>query len=81
MQIVIAGKAHPKDQPGKTYIREVVQLSRDPELWKHVVFVEDYDMKVGARAGAGRRRVAQHSAARRRGLRHQRDESRRSTEC
>jgi starch phosphorylase len=24
-----------------------VQLSRDPELWKHVVFVEDYDMKVG----------------------------------
>jgi starch phosphorylase len=46
VQIVIAGKAHPKDQPGKTYIREVVQLSRDPELWKHLVFVEDYDMKV-----------------------------------
>jgi glycogen phosphorylase len=47
VQIVIAGKAHPKDQPGKSYIREVVQLSRDPELWKHVVFLEDYDMKVG----------------------------------
>jgi len=47
VQIVIAGKAHPKDQPGKTYIRDVVQLSRDPDLWKHVVFVEDYDMKVG----------------------------------
>ena len=47
VQIVIAGKAHPKDQPGKSYIREVVQLSRDPELWKHVVFVEDYDMMVG----------------------------------
>ena len=46
VQIVIAGKAHPKDQPGKTFIREIVQLSRDPELWKHVVFVEDYDMKV-----------------------------------
>jgi starch phosphorylase len=46
VQIVIAGKAHPKDQPGKSYIREVVQLSRDPELWKHLVFVEDYDMKV-----------------------------------
>ncbi len=46
MQIVIAGKAHPKDQPGKSFIREIVQLSRDPELWKHVVFVEDYDMKV-----------------------------------
>ena len=24
-----------------------MQLSRDPDLWKHVVFVEDYDMKVG----------------------------------
>ncbi len=47
VQIVIAGKAHPKDHPGKGFIREIVQLSRDPELWKHVVFLEDYDMKVG----------------------------------
>ena len=46
VQIVIAGKAHPKDQPGKSYIREVVQLSRDADLWKHVVFIEDYDMKI-----------------------------------
>ena len=36
VQIVIAGKAHPKDQPGKTFIREVVQFSRDPDLWKHL---------------------------------------------
>ena len=46
VQIVIAGKAHPKDQPGKTFIREIAQLARDPLLWKHIVFVEDYDMKV-----------------------------------
>ncbi len=46
VQIVIAGKAHPKDQPGKSYIREIVQLSRDADLWKHLVFLEDYDMKV-----------------------------------
>ena len=46
VQIVVAGKAHPKDQPGKAFIREIVQLSRDPDLWKHIVFVEDYDMKV-----------------------------------
>jgi starch phosphorylase len=46
VQILVAGKAHPKDHPGKTFIREIVQLSRDPELWKHVVFVEDYEMKV-----------------------------------
>ena len=47
VQLVIAGKAHPRDIPGKTLIREIVQWSRDPDLWKHVVFVEDYDMKVG----------------------------------
>ncbi len=46
VQVIIAGKAHPRDQPGKSLIREIVQLSRDPDLWKRIVFVEDYDMKV-----------------------------------
>ena len=46
VQVIIAGKAHPKDQPGKSFIREIVQLSHDPDLWKRLVFVEDYDMKV-----------------------------------
>ncbi len=45
-QVVIAGKAHPKDQPGKTLIREIVQMSRDPELRGHIIFVEDYGMEV-----------------------------------
>jgi starch phosphorylase len=47
VQIVIAGKAHPKDLPGKKLIREIVLLSREPEMSKHIVFLEDYDMKVG----------------------------------
>jgi starch phosphorylase len=46
IQIVVAGKAHPKDHPGKELIRQIVQLSRDPELSKRLVFVEDYDMHV-----------------------------------
>lgn len=46
VQIIISGKAHPQDTPGKTLIREIVQYSRDPDLWKHVVFLEDYDLKV-----------------------------------
>ena len=46
VQLVIAGKAHPKDIPGKTLIREIVQYSRDPELAGHVVFVEDYGIEV-----------------------------------
>ena len=46
VQVIIAGKAHPRDQPGKSFIREIVQFSHDPDLWKRLVFVEDYDMKV-----------------------------------
>jgi starch phosphorylase len=46
VQIVIAGKAHPKDQEGKTLIREIVSLSRDPELAKRLIFVEDYSIQV-----------------------------------
>ena len=46
VQIVIAGKAHPKDHPGKTLIREIVQLSRDPALSKRLVFLEDYGIQV-----------------------------------
>lgn len=46
VQVVIAGKAHPRDLPGKTLIREIVQLSRAPEIAKHIVFVEDYSIEV-----------------------------------
>ncbi|MCS7315383.1 MAG: alpha-glucan family phosphorylase [Bryobacterales bacterium] len=46
VQIVVAGKAHPKDHPGREMIRHIVQLSRDPELAKRLVFIEDYDMHV-----------------------------------
>jgi glycogen phosphorylase len=45
-QIVIAGKAHPKDHPGKTLIREIVNLSRDPEISNRLIFVEDYSIQV-----------------------------------
>lgn len=47
VQVLVAGKAHPKDHPGKQFIREIVQLSRDPELSRHIVFLEDYDIQVG----------------------------------
>ena len=46
VQIVVAGKAHPKDQPGKTFIREIVNLSRDPEVSHRLIFVEDYSIQV-----------------------------------
>jgi starch phosphorylase len=47
VQIIVAGKAHPKDHPGKTFIRDIWNLSRDPELSRRLVFVEDYSIEVG----------------------------------
>jgi starch phosphorylase len=46
VQLVIAGKAHPLDVPGKTLIREIVQHSRNPEFQGRIVFVEDYGIQV-----------------------------------
>jgi starch phosphorylase len=46
VQLVIAGKAHPLDVPGKTLIREIVQHSRDPEFQGRIIFVEDYGIQV-----------------------------------
>ena len=48
VQIVVAGKAHPQDQPGKDVMQQIIQLSRDPNVAGHVTFLEDYDMALAA---------------------------------
>jgi starch phosphorylase len=53
VQVVVAGRAHPNDHPGKELIRQIVQLSRDPELAKRLVFLEDYEMHVARELVAG----------------------------
>jgi starch phosphorylase len=47
VQIIFAGKAHPADQEGKDFIRQVIHLARRPEFRNRIVFLEEYDMKVG----------------------------------
>jgi starch phosphorylase len=44
VQLIIAGKAHPEDQPGRALIREWIQFIRRPEVRPHVVFLSDDDM-------------------------------------
>ncbi|HEY9905867.1 MAG TPA: alpha-glucan family phosphorylase [Candidatus Sericytochromatia bacterium] len=44
VQFVIAGKAHPKDTPGKELIREIIQEIREAGIGDQVVFVPDYDI-------------------------------------
>jgi starch phosphorylase len=46
VQLIFAGKAHPRDDAGKELIRQIAELSRRPELGRHLVFLEDYDMSV-----------------------------------
>jgi starch phosphorylase len=46
VQIIMAGKAHPHDHPGKEIIRQIAQLARDEEFQHRIVFIEDYDMEV-----------------------------------
>jgi glycogen phosphorylase len=45
VQFVIAGKAHPKDIPGKELIQRIVQFTREENMTS-VVFVPDYDIYV-----------------------------------
>jgi starch phosphorylase len=47
VQFVFAGKAHPKDEPGKKVLQQIAQLMRDPTFSDKFVFVEDYDINVG----------------------------------
>ncbi|MBA2365183.1 MAG: alpha-glucan family phosphorylase [Actinobacteria bacterium] len=47
IQIVLAGKAHPRDDGGKELIRQLVHFSRDSEVRGRFAFIEDYDMEVG----------------------------------
>ncbi|MFW7379122.1 MAG: alpha-glucan family phosphorylase [Oligoflexus sp.] len=46
IQIVFSGKAHPLDDTGKGIVEEIVRYSR--ELPESVVFLQDYDMEIGA---------------------------------
>ena len=46
VQLIFSGKAHPKDEAGKELIRQITEVSRDPQLGRHIVFLADYDMAV-----------------------------------
>jgi starch phosphorylase len=46
VQLIFAGKAHPKDAEGKEFIRRVVEVAGQPRFRDHIVFLEDYDINV-----------------------------------
>ena len=44
VQLIIAGKADPKDRAGQALIHEWINFIRQPETRPHIVFLSDYDM-------------------------------------
>ena len=46
LQLIIAGKAHPRDEEGKELIQQWARFAARPEARAHVVFLDDYDMRL-----------------------------------
>jgi starch phosphorylase len=54
VQLVLAGKAHPRDDAGKALVQALFSLrGRDHRIGERVVFLHDYDLGVGARLVRG----------------------------
>jgi starch phosphorylase len=46
VQLVFAGKAHPKDEPGKQLVKMIANFRHDERFQRRVVYIEDYDINV-----------------------------------
>lgn len=46
LQIIFAGKAHPRDNAGKELIQQIVTLAHQEPFRNRLIFLEDYDMAV-----------------------------------
>jgi glycogen phosphorylase len=44
IQLVVAGKAHPRDDGGKALVQELVRFADDPRVRERIVFLPDYDI-------------------------------------
>lgn len=53
MQVIIAGKAHPADQPGKEVLRTVADAATNLDVRHRLVFLEDYEISLAGVLVAG----------------------------
>jgi starch phosphorylase len=44
--LIFAGKAHPRDEPGKLLVQRVVEASREPRFGGHIVFLPNHDLEL-----------------------------------
>jgi glycogen phosphorylase len=48
VQLLVAGKAHPKDEGGKRLVTRLFEFRHHPQFAGRVVFLDDYDLALGA---------------------------------
>ena len=53
VQIVFAGKAHPRDTGGQEFAQTIHRMSRHPEFIGKVLLLEEYDMRIGRELTSG----------------------------
>jgi len=53
IQIIYAGKAHPKDESGKDTIRKIFEVMKTINGKVKIVFIQNYDMSIGKMMTAG----------------------------
>ncbi len=76
VQLIYAGKAHPKDEPGKRFIQEISNLRHDPRFKGRVAFHGRLRHQRLSSPDPGRRCLAEQSPPTARGQRDQRPKSR-----
>ncbi|MGB1048061.1 MAG: alpha-glucan family phosphorylase [Rhodothermales bacterium] len=47
IQVIYAGKAHPKDEGGQAFIQQIYELSQRAEFKGRLIFLENYNMEIG----------------------------------
>lgn len=53
VQFVFAGKAHPNDKMGQDLLKHIVEISHRDEFAGKILFVEDYDIRLGRKLVQG----------------------------
>lgn len=53
IQVVIAGKAHPSDLPGKKIVAKWIAFTEQADVSHRIVFLEDYDIRLAQELVAG----------------------------
>ncbi|HYH87814.1 MAG TPA: alpha-glucan family phosphorylase [Solirubrobacteraceae bacterium] len=48
VQMILAGKAHPRDDDGKRLVQRLFAMKSHPEVSRRVVYLDDYDFRLGA---------------------------------